>query len=285
MSFCSEKQVDFFYPSIIEVLAFLTDMFEKGLSYSSINTARSAISTFISIDNVPVGQVPLICRFMKGVFNERPCLPRYRTTWDVNLVLQYLKSLSPVKDISLKMLSKKLVMLFALLSAQRAQTLHLLDIHDMTLSYSKVTFQINNLVKQSRPGRHLDNIVITGYAPARRLCLITVLKEYLKRTLYCRGSETKLFISYVAPHHRVSRDTISRWIVDVMFLAGVDTKLYRSHSTRAACVSSAVRAKVPVDIILKTAGWSQDSTFAKYYKKPIRSDTILSTAILDAHNK
>jgi hypothetical protein len=37
---------------------------------------------------------------MKGVFNQRPALPRYQHIWDVNIVLEYLASLSPVNVLS-----------------------------------------------------------------------------------------------------------------------------------------------------------------------------------------
>ena len=56
---------------------------------------------------------------MRGVFLSRSTLPRYHFTWDVNKVLAYLRSLSPVEDLSLLQLSKKLAMLLALLSGQR----------------------------------------------------------------------------------------------------------------------------------------------------------------------
>lgn len=285
MQFCVKKQIDSVQPSVNDVLHFLTVLYDKKLQYSAINTARSALSTFIFINNVPVGQLPLVCRFMKGVFNERPALPRYKSTWDVNKVLNYLRSLSPVKDITLKLLTKKLVMLFALLSAQRAQTLHLLDVRCMDITFSKVKFCIKDLVKQTRPGKHLQDIVIVAYAPDRRLCLVTVLKEYLSRTLTLRGSETKLFISCIAPHRRVTRETISRWISSVMLASGVDTKMYMPHSTRAASVSGALSAKVPVDSILNAAGWTQDSTFRKYYRKPVSNEGLFSKAILDANKK
>ena len=38
-----------------------------------------------------LGTHPLVRRFMKGVFILRPALPRYNVTWDVNIVLNYLK--------------------------------------------------------------------------------------------------------------------------------------------------------------------------------------------------
>lgn len=66
-------------------------------------------------------------------FLSRPTLPKYQFTWDVNKVLGFLKTLSPVQDLSLLDLSKKLAMLFALLSGQRKQSLHLLDVRNVSV--------------------------------------------------------------------------------------------------------------------------------------------------------
>ena len=68
-SFCSGRQVDMFSPPVAEVLHFLTELFEANCGYSALNTARSALSTFIILPgNVSAGNHPRITRFMKGVF-------------------------------------------------------------------------------------------------------------------------------------------------------------------------------------------------------------------------
>ena len=54
-----------------------------------------------------------LTRFLKGVFELKPSLPRYTTIWDVGTVLQYLKTLHPIPEVNLKTLTKKLTMLFA----------------------------------------------------------------------------------------------------------------------------------------------------------------------------
>ena len=55
-----------------------------------MNTARSALSAIIlPTDNVNIGSHPIVSRFMKGIFKNNPPMPRYRTTWDVTLVLSY----------------------------------------------------------------------------------------------------------------------------------------------------------------------------------------------------
>ena len=57
--------------SVNTVLVFLHKLYERGLSYSTLNTARSALSSFVTIENTTatVGSHTLVSRFLKGVFN------------------------------------------------------------------------------------------------------------------------------------------------------------------------------------------------------------------------
>lgn len=120
------------------------------------------------------GQHPLVCRFMKAVFLERPSLPRHYTTWDLDLVLRHILSMGPNEGLSLIQLPKKLVMFMLLVSGQRGHTLHLLDTRNMTVSRSKVSFRIDDL-KTSRPGVHQSELVFLAYIPETRLCVCTTI--------------------------------------------------------------------------------------------------------------
>lgn len=104
------------------------------MGYDSINTARGALSSLgIVIDGCRAGNHPLVNRFMKGVFNLRTPTHRYTETWDVQPVLQKLRSMYPLQDLPLKDLTLKLVMLMSLTLAARVQTLHLLVLHGMNI--------------------------------------------------------------------------------------------------------------------------------------------------------
>ena len=107
---------------IDSVLEFLTYLFTKGLGYSAVNSARSALSTFLTINGKPVGTHPLVIRLLKGMFNLIPSLPRNNVVWDPAIVLTFLKTLSPVKKLNLKFLTYKTVTLIWLLTGQRGHT-------------------------------------------------------------------------------------------------------------------------------------------------------------------
>lgn len=225
-----------------------------------------------------MGSHPLIVRFMKGVFNMRPALPRHTEVWDVSVVLNLLRKWSPAKFLGIKELTLKLTMLMALVSAQRAQLLNLLDISNMVKGKSSYTFQINSTVKNSRAGHGPPTIVFKEYAPDKRLCVKHYLDQYLTRVKAIRRDK-KLLISYKKPYRAVSKSTISRWIKTVMTKAGI-SETFTAHSTRAAAASAAREAGVPVEDILKTAGWSSCKIFAEYYNKPIQRNKEFSEAVL-----
>ena len=148
LEFCRKWQINPVLPPVASGLNFLAELYHKGLSYSALNTARSALASVIILKgNQSFGNHPLVSRFLKGTFATRPALPKHKELWDVNTVLEHLKTLHPAETLSLKLLSLKLVMLMAILSGQRCQTIHALTTKDMKASNNKVMFIVNDLLK------------------------------------------------------------------------------------------------------------------------------------------
>ena len=82
---------------------YLAEHFHTGVGYSSVNTARSVLSTIIKTENwIPFGEFPLVCTSFKAVFNLRPALPKFSPTWDVSIVLKCMKSFQALKQCYLK---------------------------------------------------------------------------------------------------------------------------------------------------------------------------------------
>ena len=173
-----------------------------------------------------------------------------------------------------------MVTLSALVSAQRGQSIHMLDTSDMQVSDEQYVFHLHGQFKQARVGNETLTITLPAYKDDIRLCIVNTLSVYLQRTEQLRKS-LKLFISTVKPHKAVSKDTISRWIKVTLGLAGIDGNVFKPHSTRAAATSAAKRKGVIVADILNVAGWSNEKTFARFYNKPLNSNAdVFSHAIL-----
>ena len=76
----------------------------------------------------------------------------------------------------------------------------------------KYVFYFNNLLKTSRPGKHLEPLIVKQYDPDAELCPFKLLTEYIRRTWPIRGNAKQLLISFQKPFNVVSTDTISRWL-------------------------------------------------------------------------
>ncbi len=280
-AFCQLHNLNWQSTNIASVRDFLLEFKKQGAGYSTINTARSALSGFVKLagDNTTIGTHHLVTKFMKGIFMSRPPKPRYTHIWDTSQVLLLLKKWSPVENLNLKLLTYKLVMLIALLSAPRCQTLKALDINNMAIVGGDVSFYVNDLLKTDKQGKRIGmEINFSEYPPDRRLCVLRVLKKYLEKTESLRKDNGQLFVSYKHPHEPVSTDTLARWIRSVLTLAGIDTKIFKAHSVRAASSSAASRF-VPIEDILRKGKWASEHTFTKFYKKPIHTNAYQSSIL------
>ena len=271
---CRKRQIDLLQASVTQVVEFLTDCFHEGKGYSTINTYRSALSATLCAmndDRDSLGSHPLIARLLKGVYILRPPTPRYSSTWDVSKVTDYLKTLAPLRELSFKLLTLKTVMLCALASAQRQQTLSALDLNFRKESQDSITFVVTDRLKTSRPGKSIE--ITFSSSGCASICPLAALKEYISRseTLTFRSGHfvSKLFLSLIRPYNPVSSRTIARWIMSVLQSAGIDTSKFKAHSVRGAATSRAYFTGTPVADLLKLADWSSEHVFRRHYLREV----------------
>jgi len=69
-----------------------------------------------------------------------------------------------------------------------------------------------------------------------------------------------------------------------MVEAGINTKMFKPHSTRATSTSAANKKSVPLENILEAAGWKSDCVVAKYYDKVV-SKKSFPQGVLENVNK
>ena len=128
-------------------------------------------------NKISFGEHPLVCRFIKGVFQLKPALPKYTHTWDVEKVLSYLQTLAPVTSLYLKQFLLKLATLLAILTGQQCQLIHRLDLNLMQTLGDRYMFAIGEKLKHTRPGQHQEPIVYVAYQD-KHLCVVEAIKQY-----------------------------------------------------------------------------------------------------------
>ena len=175
--------------------------------------------------------------------------------------------------LTLRLLSIKLALLLILTTGQRCQTLHAINLENIEVTEKSIKIRIGELLKQTKPNTHLAEAYDNP-----NICVVEVLKNYINKTKNIR-EDSRLFIITQKPHTAASKSTIANWIKIGLKLAGIDMTMFTPHSTRSASTSALV-SKVPIDTIIKTAGWTKDCTFRRFYNRPVTNDASFSYNLL-----
>ncbi|CAN7998172.1 unnamed protein product [Ixodes hexagonus] len=265
---CRSRTTDPFSPTLTEVFNFLASPFKEGLAYRTIGCYRSALSQILqNFDGHPLGEHPAVVRLMNRVFNSNPPKPRYSSTWKVETVTALLQSWGSNRDLSLKTLTSKLTMPLALTSAGRTSDLCLLSTRHIRKQQAGWELQLDGLRKTSGPAKPSPTLFFPVFRQTRDLCPVECLEVYLEKSAEHRGAHTQLLLTTQKPFRPAARDTVGNWIKQTLAQAGIDTSVFKAHSTRGAATSKALEAGVPLTNILATADWSSDSSFNRFYRR------------------
>lgn len=265
-------KIDIYNAPVTSILKFLVELFNKGGKYGTINSAKSALSLILGSDSI---KDPQIRRFMKAVYKLRTPLPKYNITWDPTIVLNYLSNWYPNEGLSFEILSKKLITLLALVTAHRVQTLSLIRISNIRkIGDKRFAINVTDRIKTSVVNNSQPTLILPYFDEQPAICPARTLERYLivsseKRQTNC----DYLIISFRKPYKKVCSQSISRWIKATLKESRIDIATFGAHSTRHAATSAANRLGVSVELIRKTAGWTDSSrTYAKFYNRNLAID-------------
>ena len=145
--YCQENNINPVTPNIT-VLDFLSNLYDQGLSYSAINSAKSALSHIILIPpHTKLSDHLLISQYGKGVFNLRPPRPKLQFVWDVKIVFSYLEEKGSNNILPDKILSQKLLILLLLLGGQRMNTVFNFEVDNMFINTKCAIISPNKALK------------------------------------------------------------------------------------------------------------------------------------------
>ena len=264
--FCSKNNIKIENFEVKDVIRFLTEEFKKGTKYGSLNSMRATIS---KIGNTDLSNNRDINTFFKGLYRLRPSLSKYSFTWDVELVLSELESWFPLESLDLTKLTQKLVMLLALGTGFRVQNLAFLKLDDIISTQAGVQLKVTDLIKTSKAGKTCPHAYLPFFTSRPKICIAKTIIYYINRTENIRENAKNLILTIRSPHGPASKETISRWIKDVLKICKIDEQ-FKSHSTRHASTSKAYRAGLDINIIKQAATWSENSAiFSKFYHRQL----------------
>ena len=228
--FCSQRSKNPLYTTIGNVLNFLATKYEEGTGYSSACTTRAALNPLVTLEGGgDITSHPLTARLVKGVFHTRPPMPKYSEVWDMGLVISYIRRLGSNESLGIKILTLKLTALLGILTAQRVSSVADFSLSHTHVLQDRVIFVPAKLGKHHRQGKKIRKVAIKAYPADPRVCAVETLTFYLKlRKQLADGDQ--LLITHRKPHRPASRDSVARWLRQMLILSGVNPGFFGAHS-------------------------------------------------------
>ena len=132
--------------------------------------------------------------------------------------------------VSPKTLSYKVATLLTIFSGQRVSTVHKLRISQLHISEDIAIFTIPELLKHTNPGNMSKPLECHKYPHDDQLCQVSLLRHYIAyRDTILSDPPDELIATYGKPYHPASKDTLARWIKDLLSLSDIDTSIL-SHT-------------------------------------------------------
>ena len=176
--FCENLQADPLTYSPTVVVKYLRHMSESGAEYSTVNYHRSGISKFhTGVSGTPIGEHPLVSQAVKAVFRLRPPLPKYKSTFDIVPVLQYVRTLQ-TDQLSLQQVTYKAFFLAIYTSISRVSSIVRLG-PTLVEHRDSLVLHFVSLEKQARVGHTRGFLQLPQFLEDPELCPVwTVLAYY-----------------------------------------------------------------------------------------------------------
>ena len=175
---------------------------------------------------------PLISRFIKGVYNIWPSVPRYAFTWDTDKPLSYIKTkLSPNSDLSLKEISHKVACLLVILVGQRVDNVFKILVPHINLTDDLMVCHILSLCKTTKASNPNKPLKYRANSHDPDLCPVQGTNHYLSlRKELVDPNTDQLFITYGKAHHPAAKGTVANWIKASMKAAGITILIFTPGS-------------------------------------------------------
>ena len=74
----------------------------------------------------------------------------------------------------------------------------------------------------------------------------------------------QILVSFFNPHKAVSCSIVSKWLKQALEISGINTEIFKGHSTHVASSTKTTLCRVYVSDILKYGNWLNAYTFQKF---------------------
>ncbi|EGG16125.1 transposon DIRS-1, partial [Cavenderia fasciculata] len=242
----------------------------KGYASKTITVMRSCIAQIAKIrDNRSVSDDFMVQRVMSGIAHQRPSKPKYNNMWCPLLVFDHIRDQhADSTQLSTKQLLAKSVVLIKLFCLARASDLGKWSFRSLDQS---ITNCIRGTIVNAKEQRNSDSpsaLVVKGIMKPS-ICPLATLREYLSRTKAKRSKKSKDAVFIDSSGLPLVDKDFSSITLSFLDKAGVDTNVYKAHSTRAAMASWLLLNGISLHRVKKLGRWRSNAALEKYYDMEI----------------
>ena len=279
-------------PLVAEFLLYLFR--DRECTARTVSSYRSAIGNVLRLtsDYDPAND-KLVSQLIKSFKRQRPPTVSKVPPWDLGIVLRhFMRPENANGFLDLHTLTAKAVFLLSLATAGRCQALAALE-NDLTIVQSSPMVILISYQKGFLPKQYFLLKNPKAPAPVRiqeipenlsvGVCPVRTLLAYRSRVAKLRSpGQSSLFI----PHNtgkktRLHPSAVGRYIVKTILRAYEAEGLQypagvRAHDVRGIATSLRALTGVSLVDVITAGGWSQPSTFTRFYLKQFSSGQLRS---------
>ena len=269
-------------PKIADFLFWLRR--SRKLSVSAVIGYRSMLSAVFRSVLPEISTSAVLHDLLRSFRVEVPIRSVSPPAWNLLAVLEFLKSpiFEPLRQASLRDLTRKTLFLIALASAKRVSELQALS---RTVAFSSsaaaVVYVPEFLAKTESALRSLPRSFdipslsdfAAGLPDEMLLCPVRTLSEYIARTSSVTNRPRRLFVSPRNPSWAMSKNGISFLLREVIVHSGAspnDAAAPRAHSISGIATSSAFFRNWSLSSVLEAASWRSNTVFTSFYFKDVQ---------------
>jgi hypothetical protein len=223
---------------VTDIMNYLTLLYKRKLSYSTINIHRSAISmTLAKVDGAPLGGHSLITRLMKGIFTKRSPTRKVPSVWDPAPVLECFMHWS--LPLSRAQLVRKCAFIIAITSARQLSELFFLKCVGNHIQVKDDFIQFVPLFhsKTDRAGHFGPPIRLKAWKEDTSICPVALACALLAERVNLGIRHDRLFFNIQHPDAEMFLSSFQRCICWCLKDAVIQAP---PGSTRATAASSAL---------------------------------------------
>ena len=269
-------------PKIADFLFWLKR--SRKLSVSAVMGYRSMLSAVFRSVLPEISTSAVLHDLLRSFRVEVPIRSMSPPAWNLLAVLEFLKSpiFEPLRQASLRDLTRKTLFLIALALAKRVSELQALS-RTVAFSFSaaSVVYVPEFLAKTESALRSLPRSFdipslsdfAAGLPDELLLCPVRALSEYIVRTSSITNRPRRLVVSPRNPSRAMSKNGISFLLREVIVHSGAslnDAAAPRAHSIRGIATSSAFFRNWSLSSVLEAASWRPNTVFTSFYLKDVQ---------------